>query len=146
MQDQPTLSAFYSRKAAPNWHYAKQYKHSCPKAQHPRYMLCPSTATRTSRPENSLRHRRQTSQTTQEHRHWLELSCPAHTRIILKSYVQSLPTQRGLCLDSPPHYTNFKTPPFNSQPPFLYLDFRGPGSKTILNKINTPHRLTWMFL
>ena len=95
-------------------------------------------ATRTSRPEEGLRHRRHTTQTPQQHRHRLELPCPARDSVMPRSNPLPLLAQRGLFLDSPLPYADFKTPPCSSRPrPLptgpaphpcsLNLAVRGPG-------------------
>ena len=72
-------------------------------------------ATRTSRPEEGLRHRRHTTQ-TQQHRHRLELPCPAHASIVPRSNLLPLAAQKELFLDGLLPYADFKTPPCSSQP------------------------------
>ena len=67
-------------------------------------------ATRTSRPKEGLRHRRQTTQTTRQHRHRLELPCPAHASVVPRSNLLPLAAQKGLFLDSPLPYAKLQNP------------------------------------
>ena len=67
-------------------------------------------ATRTSRPKEGLRRRRQATQTTRQHRHRLELPCPAHASVVPRSNLLPLAAQKGLFLDSPLPYAKLQNP------------------------------------